>query len=47
MKPQAPTTSAEKTAKLRNGAPGNAKDRLSRIRAAIKANRETLRRLAK
>jgi hypothetical protein len=45
-KPHGPTTSAAKTAEFRHGSPGSARQRLSRIRAAIKANRDVLRRLA-
>lgn len=47
MKPHAPTESRRKAPKLRFGLPGNADERRSKIRAAIRANRETLRRLAK
>lgn len=47
MKAQAPTTTHADKDKLRFGLPGNAKERGERIDAAIKANRETLRRLAK
>lgn len=47
MKAQAPTTARTDKGKLRFGLPGNAKERGERIEAAIKANRETLRRLAK
>ncbi len=45
MKPQAPIT--PKRDKLRFGLPGSSTERKSRIKAAIQANRETLRRLAK
>jgi hypothetical protein len=37
----------DRSTKLRFGLPGDAKGRRARIRAAIAANRETLRRLAK
>jgi hypothetical protein len=47
MKPQAPTAPKTERNKLRFGLPGNSTERTSRIKAAIKANRETLRRLAK
>jgi hypothetical protein len=47
MKPHAPTTATAEKGKLRFGLPGSAKERGERIKAAIKANRETLRRLAK
>jgi hypothetical protein len=47
MKPHAPTTATAEKGKLRFGLPGSAKERGGRIKAAIKANRETLRRLAK
>jgi hypothetical protein len=47
MKPQAPAAPKTEQGKLRFGLPGNAKERGERIDAAIKANRETLRRLAK
>jgi len=46
MKAQGPTT-ARADGKLRFGLPGSAKERGERIKTAIKANRETLRRLAK
>jgi len=47
MKIGAPNTASAKKGKPRFGLPGNAKVRGERIEAAIKANRETLRRLAK
>ena len=47
MKPRAPTAAPAKKGKLRFGLPGSAKERRDRIKAAIRANRETLRRLAK
>ena len=47
MKPHAPATAPAEKGKLRFGLPGSAKERSDRIKAAIKANRETLRRLAK
>lgn len=47
MKPQAPTATKTERNKLRFGLPGNSTERKSRIKAAIEANRETLRRLAK
>jgi hypothetical protein len=47
MKPQAPTASDAKKGKFRFGLPGDANERRSRIKAAIRANAETLRRLAK
>jgi hypothetical protein len=47
MKPHVPTTTRADKDKLRFGLPGDAKERGERIDAAIKANRETLRRLAK
>ncbi len=46
MKPQASKVRPPKD-EARVGFPGNAKQRQSRIKAAIAANRETLRRLAK
>jgi len=46
MKPHAPSAPTEK-GKLRFGLPGTAKERGERIKAAIKANRETLGRFAK
>jgi len=33
--------------KLKSGLPGSAKERSAKIKAAIRANRETLRRLAR
>ncbi|HVW46953.1 MAG TPA: hypothetical protein VHA76_07865 [Solirubrobacterales bacterium] len=47
MKPQAPAAAPAEKDKLRFGLPGGAKERGERIKAAIRANRETLRRLAK
>lgn len=47
MKPNASTAAPAKKGKLRFGLPGSAKERRARIKAAIAANRETLRRLAK
>jgi hypothetical protein len=47
MKPQAPATPKIERDKLRFGLPGGSTERRSRIKAAIQANRETLRRLAK
>jgi hypothetical protein len=47
MKPQAPTVPKTERGKLRFGLPGNSTERKDRIKAAIQANRETLRRLAK
>jgi hypothetical protein len=47
MKPQSPTAAPAEKDKLRFGLPGGAKERGERIKAAIRANRETLRRLAK
>jgi len=48
MKPQAPpATPRTERDKLRFGLPGSSTERKSRIKAAIQANRETLRRLAK
>jgi hypothetical protein len=47
MKPQAPTAPRTERDKLRFGLPGSSTERKSRIKAAIQANRETLRRLAK
>jgi hypothetical protein len=47
MKPQAPTTPKADRGKLRYGLPGSSTERKGRIKAAIQANRETLRRLAK
>lgn len=46
MKPQAPTAPKTERGKLRFGLPGSSEERKARIEAAIKANRETLRRLA-
>jgi hypothetical protein len=47
MKPQAPSAPKATRNKLRFGLPGSSTERKSRIKAAIQANRETLRRLAK
>lgn len=47
MKPQAPSAPKTERDKLRFGLPGNSTERKGRIKAAIQANRETLRRLAK
>jgi hypothetical protein len=47
MKPQAPTAPKSARGKLRFGLPGSTSERKGRIKAAIQANRETLRRLAK
>jgi hypothetical protein len=47
MKIQTPRTSSADKGKLRFGLPGSAKERGERIKAAVRANRETLRRLAK
>jgi hypothetical protein len=47
MKPKAPTAPKTERDKLRYGLPGTGTERKSRIKAAIQANRETLRRLAK
>jgi hypothetical protein len=47
MKPQAPTAPKVEQGKLRFGLPGTSTERKSRIKDAIQANRETLRRLAK
>jgi hypothetical protein len=47
MKPQAPPASKPQRDKLRLGLPGSSSERKGRIKAAIQANRETLRRLAK
>lgn len=47
MKPHAPAVSPAEKGKLRFGLPGSAKERRDRIKAAIKGNRETLRRLSK
>jgi len=46
MKPQAPTAPKTERGKLRFGLPGSSTERKARIKAAIQANRETLRRLA-
>jgi hypothetical protein len=47
MKPQAPTAAKTQRDKLGFGLPGNSTERKGRIKTAIQANRETLRRLAK
>jgi hypothetical protein len=47
MKYQAPTAPKTQRDKLRFGLPGNSTERKGRLKAAIQANRETLRRLAK
>lgn len=47
MKPHAPAAPPAEKGKLRFGLPGSAKERSAKIKAAIRANRETLRRLAK
>jgi hypothetical protein len=47
MKPQAPSALKTERNKLRFGLPGSSTERKGRIKAAIQANRETLRRLAK
>jgi hypothetical protein len=47
MKIGTPNKVPAEKGKLRFGLPGNAKERGERIDATIKANRETLRRLAK
>lgn len=47
MKPQAPAAPRPERDKLRFGLPGSGTERKGRIKAAIQANRETLRRLAK
>lgn len=47
MKPQAPTAPKIDRNKLRFGLPGTSTERKGRIKAAIQANRETLRRLAR
>ena len=49
MKPQAPTTPSAKTdtkPKLKSGLPGTPEEQRRAIRAAMKKNAETLRRLA-
>lgn len=45
MKSHAPTTASAEKGKLRFGLPGSIKERRDRIKAAMRANRETLRRL--
>jgi hypothetical protein len=47
MKPKAPTAPRTERDQLRFGLPGSVTERKARIKAAIEANRETLRRLAK
>jgi hypothetical protein len=47
MKPRTATASKPQRDKLRFGLPGSSTERKSRIKDAIQANRETLRRLAK
>lgn len=47
MKPQAATAPKTERDKLRFGLPGSNMERKGRIKAAIQANRETLRRLSK
>jgi hypothetical protein len=47
MKPHAPTATKTERSNLRFGLPGSSAERKGRIKAAIQANRETLRRLAK
>lgn len=47
MKPQGPATPKVERGKLRFGLPGGSAERKGRIKTAIQANRETLRRLAK
>jgi hypothetical protein len=47
MKPKAPAPPKTERDKLRFGLPGSSTERKSRIKAAIQANRETLRRLAR
>jgi len=47
MKLRAPTAPDTEKGKLRFGLPGDRKERLGKIKAAIRANGETLRRLAK
>jgi hypothetical protein len=47
MKAQSHTAAKAKRNKLRSGLSGSSSERKSRIKAAIHANRETLRRLAK
>jgi hypothetical protein len=47
MKPQVSSAPPAEKARLRFGLPGSAKTRREKIKAAIRANRETLRRLAK
>jgi hypothetical protein len=46
MRPKLPTPKT-KGSKLRFGLPGTGTERKGRIKAAIRANRETVRRLAK
>jgi hypothetical protein len=47
MKPQAPAAPKSERNKPRFGLSGSSTERKGRIKAAIRANRETLRRLAK
>ena len=47
VKPDVSTPQNRSAEKGRFGLPGTSKQRKARIRAAIKANRETLRRLAR
>jgi hypothetical protein len=47
MKPKAPTALKTERDQLRFGLSGSVTERRNRIKAAIQANRETLRRLAK
>jgi hypothetical protein len=47
MKTGTPSTAPAKKGKMSFGLPGSANERSGRIKAAIQANRETLRRLAK
>lgn len=47
MKSQAATTPKTERGKLRFGLPGSTAERKARIKAAIQASRETLRRLAR
>jgi hypothetical protein len=47
MKPPVSAAPDPEKGKLRFGLPGSSKERSGKIKAAIRANRETLRRLAK
>jgi hypothetical protein len=47
MKPPVPAAPDPEKGKLRFGLPGGSQERRGKIRDAIRANRETLRRLAK